>query len=1626
MKQRQVSIVSLFVVLFSAMTAASTRESVSFSYPVTPKLLDGRIVQPAASSRLTIPGGYDLPMDQKTVRFPAGTVCESVRVVRMDRQRDTLLQELSHVEKKRISNQVINAPDMPGPLEGSGYYPSHWYDIELRQGLDPVTMEPTLFVTCRVYPVRVDGTSIQYLTGLILEITATVPTDVRKRDDAALFIVAPQVFMAELTPFISHKQALGISTQARSVEDIDAVESGRDLQEKIKYAIERAYVESSSRYILLAGDAAQIPVRYGCNFDYGDMGLFEFVPADIYYADLYDYRGSFCDWDANGNDLFGEFEFGLGNPDRCDFFPDVMLGRIPANSTSELSGALKKIMDYETNITGTEEWIGRAVLAAADTFCEATGSTESSGIPEGEYLKERIAADYLSDWELVKLYETDIYPRNYKLTAENLVSVFNAGAGFVNFAYHGASTGWPLPDGFFGNDSVPSLTNADKLPVVMAHACSTAQFDFENNQCPEHGYADKCFGETMLLHPTGGCLAYFGSTRGAMAGGWGMGDNTGALGLVDYAFFEGVNMDYTTLGRIHQHAVSTLLIQRGTADFEEFLTMLEFICLGDPSVSSTGRHAEPNFELVWKGFDDTAGDGDGCLEPGETADLMMDLANDGAPETGLSAELTVNDPSVVLLTSSVSLPDFPRGFRYRMNPAFRLQVAAGSDTDRLIPVQITLSGDTTIRKFQRDIFIGEHPGLITDHIVITSDDNSDNLAGQGENIQFAPALRNIGCATAAGVIGDILIEDEYIMEYGVLGSGEIPQIEPGETRTPTQLFYAKIDPETPHYHTFTCDITLTLSTTGQIWSFDLPMTVIDSGKPNIGDITIQPSSPEPSARVTVSARITDGAGVAAASLFLNSFAMDTSPEYVLYDDGAHDDGAPGDGVFGTAFDVIDTPTYFSMDFYTRDNLGNSGTDRSLKKFATLSFEENDNILLVSCAEEDMYLGYYTQALTDAGYGYDLWSWWRGTPSLDVLSRYRDGAVIWFYSHTFPILDQPARNVISDYLDLGGNLLLTEQDAGYSLFEMGTSETMEWYRNVLGAEYREDDSTIHSIIGVSGDPVTDGLNFNIDYGSSALNQFWPSLIDPLPAAQGCYYYKDYSGPYSGCAGVRLERADSRLIYMAFGFEGIASQKDRRNVMQQALEWFGVSHETGISPWDQSPGWWMGPDLLPLNARISTSVYFDPDRRIYHIGGLVTVGDPAGTGREMDPSIYYIDTDTGAVGDTGYDIEIARYHQACATLESADGPWIYFISGRDLNMNLVRETERFNPLTGQVQRLDDDPLPESIQDIPIAWVAENNKIYLIGFKMGEMPFCDNRTWVFDPKAPSGSRWQNMNAPMNHLRGTTCAAALNDTLYVFGGNISQETGGGMRIYSMEKLDLTADTPQWQAVADTMPSDFTGSQAIGIPSGMNVSLSGRILLAGTDNPDGRSTWIYDPDADSWSTGFTNNCSRNIMSPLLLIPSPRGGEIWTTHSYFYVPSNEYIRLYRNTEILRLGDSHRENWIGIRTNQDCLTGGCTLTVSLDIAGDDDATPVDCYVAIETGGVFFFLMAEPAFPTMTPDPAPLFTDVPLPVTTCYSGPLMSIPLPTDMSPLTCTFYAATLVSGTAELAGGLAWATVTVE
>ena len=175
-----------------------------------------------------------------------------------------------------------------------------------------------------------------------------------------------------------------------------------------------------------------------------------------------------------------------------------------------------------------------------------------------------------------------------------------------------------------------------------------------------------------------------------------------------------------------------------------------------------------------------------------------------------------------------------------------------------------------------------------------------------------------------------------------------------------------------------------------------------------------------------------------------------------------------------------------------------------------------------------YIDYYTAALDANGYRYDVWDVdQKGIPDYqEVLSHY--DSVIWYtgddYAATVPLgldvtLEAQTLN-IRDYLNYSdGKLLLTGQDAS-ALSTVFGRYSDDFYQYYLGAETNidgggMDGDTPLPVQGQNGDPVFDGLTFELSGGDGANNQISTDVFIAHP--DNGFYSPDIAAGYVQTGG-----------------------------------------------------------------------------------------------------------------------------------------------------------------------------------------------------------------------------------------------------------------------------------------------------------------------------------------------------------------------------------------------------------------------------------------------------------------------------------------------------------------------------
>jgi hypothetical protein len=204
-----------------------------------------------------------------------------------------------------------------------------------------------------------------------------------------------------------------------------------------------------------------------------------------------------------------------------------------------------------------------------------------------------------------------------------------------------------------------------------------------------------------------------------------------------------------------------------------------------------------------------------------------------------------------------------------------------------------------------------------------------------------------------------------------------------------------------------------------------------------------------------------------------------------------------------------------------------------------------------------YESYYTGALP-GGMIYGRWPRILDGPNAAELGMI--GQVIWFTGEATPSLDAGDRTALTAYLNAGKKLLLSGQNIAYSLCDPGSPEysagAAAFVTDYLHATYGTNNSGTTSVVGDPMDPIGGGLSFSIAGGAG--NQTSPDGVTPSSGDEALKYQSTaYSASVSSFASAR------RVVFFAFGLEGITSLSTRQTLIDRVLDYFTATVDVALA-------------------------------------------------------------------------------------------------------------------------------------------------------------------------------------------------------------------------------------------------------------------------------------------------------------------------------------------------------------------------------------------------------------------------------------------------------------------------------
>ena len=159
-----------------------------------------------------------------------------------------------------------------------------------------------------------------------------------------------------------------------------------------------------------------------------------------------------------------------------DAYPEVIVGRISAETPAHVSTQLKRFIDYEKAENIDFDYLSTCMQIASE---EGPGDNDEMDHEHAQLIREKLM-NFTYDLAFESYEGTQGgFDAPGNPTSGMVLDGINQGAGIINYTGHGSSSSWGT-SGFNSND-ISTLSNEGKLPFIWSVACVNG--DFANYTC---------------------------------------------------------------------------------------------------------------------------------------------------------------------------------------------------------------------------------------------------------------------------------------------------------------------------------------------------------------------------------------------------------------------------------------------------------------------------------------------------------------------------------------------------------------------------------------------------------------------------------------------------------------------------------------------------------------------------------------------------------------------------------------------------------------------------------------------------------------------------------------------------------------------------------------------------------------------------------------------------------------------------------------------------------------------------------------------------------------------------------------------------------------------------------------
>ncbi len=323
-------------------------------------------------------------------------------------------------------------------------------------------------------------------------VVADVPSNWQGYAGADYLIISHADFVAAVEPLAAYRRGQGLSVVTVNVADLyDEFSGGNVDPEGIRQAIGFAYANwpTPPRYVLLVGDGT---------YDFKNFSGYggpTFLPPYLAYVDPW------------LGEVAADNRYAAVAGD--DLIPDVLLGRIPAQTPADVTAVVNKTIAYEQQALGAwPSWKNRLAYVTDNAY-----DTNDVWDGAGDFIAEAesaIAAQPLpAGFENLRYFYD---PSSFNLGTESwryadgptmkaaIQSKLAEGLLLASFIGHSSQSQW-ASERFVHMSEVASINTEGRLPVILEMTCLTSYFNMPDRQSLD---------EVWVTTPTRGAVATVG------------------------------------------------------------------------------------------------------------------------------------------------------------------------------------------------------------------------------------------------------------------------------------------------------------------------------------------------------------------------------------------------------------------------------------------------------------------------------------------------------------------------------------------------------------------------------------------------------------------------------------------------------------------------------------------------------------------------------------------------------------------------------------------------------------------------------------------------------------------------------------------------------------------------------------------------------------------------------------------------------------------------------------------------------------------------------------------------------------------------------------------------------------